>query len=85
MNLLSRGPIDEHLLTVILPSFLSSLSSKIVDFKAAGYMIGGQLVVTNQISQLLSDEIVSVLVNVSIQSSYMICSTTFNQFLFLIF
>ena len=59
VSLLSRGSVDEKLLTIILPSFIKSLKTEWVDFKAAGYMIGGQLVSSNSLTKLILDEMIS--------------------------
>lgn len=64
VNVLSRGGIDENHLTIILPSFLYALSSEIVDLKASAYMIGGQLVASSQLSQMLLDKIITSIAKV---------------------
>lgn len=61
VSILSKGPVDEKLLTIILPSFMKSLASNLIDFKAAGYMIGRQLITSNQLSNLIIDDIISTL------------------------
>lgn len=63
-NILCQG-VNDHHITIILPAFVKGLTSDLLDFKAGGYIIAGQLVATNQVSKDVLNKLIELLLNAS--------------------
>ena len=63
-NVLVCQDFNNHHMTIILPSLMKALTSDLIDFKAAGYIVAGQLVASNQITKDLLNKLLDIIINV---------------------
>lgn len=64
-NVFSRKELNNQHFTIVLPSFLKALTSDLIEFKASGYIIAGQLITSNQVTKDLLKKLIQLILDVS--------------------